>query len=317
MPSGDGFDTVRALRTMAEMRAFEELVGQACASREIHGEMHLAAGQEAIAAALEQLLRPGDQVVSTHRPHLHALAARVDPVEMIAEILEREGLCAGKGGHMHIFDPAHGFMCNGIVGAGAPLAAGFAFAQLRAGTDSVTVCVLGDGAMNQGAVFETLNLAALWELPILFLCEDNGYGISVARDSATAGTLEARGQAFGIEGTRCDGTDVEETFLALQEAFLAARRRKPSLVVASCYRYRGHYEGDLDQYRGEDEKTEAMSDARDPIARLSSKLAGSSGAQADLDGFLSEAHDRVSAWFDAAREKPFPDVESLRQGLFI
>jgi acetoin:2,6-dichlorophenolindophenol oxidoreductase subunit alpha len=280
--------------------------------------MHLAIGQEAIAAALEPLLRPDDAVVSTHRPHLHALAHGVDRVDLLAELLERDGLCHGKGGHMHLFDPTRDFMCTGIVGASGPLAAGYAFAHARRGDGSVTVCVLGDGAMNQGAFFESANLAALWRLPVVFLCEDNGYGISVRKETAAAGALEARGDAFGIPGTVCDGTDPAATFDALEPAFARARRGEgPALVVASCYRYRGHYEGDLDHYRSADEKESAMAPKRDPIARLRARLAAAGASGTELDRIETEAANEVQQWFASARARPFPNPESLREAVFV
>lgn len=303
---------------MVLMRRFEEVVGEATESGEIHGEMHLAIGQEAISAALLPLLQDGDAVVSTHRPHLHALAAGVDPVELLAELFERDGLCRGKGGHMHLFDRERLFMCTGIVGAGAPLAAGYAFAQMRAGRGRVTVCVLGDGAMNQGAFFETANLAALWRLPLVFLCEDNGYGISVPKKSAAAGPLDERGAPFGIPGALCDGTDPGATFAALKPAVARARAAAgPSLVVATCYRFRGHYEGDLDQYRSADEKATAMSPDRDPIARLRAGLVADGADAEQLSRIDDETAGRVDEWARAARARPFPARATLREGLFV
>lgn len=300
------------------MRRFEEAVGEATATGEIHGEMHLGIGQEAIAAAMAHVLRAGDAVVSTHRPHLHALALGVDPVEMLAELLERDGLCRGKGGHMHLFDRGRRFMCTGIVSAGAPLAAGYAFVQAREDGDAVTVCVLGDGAMNQGGFFETANLAALWGLPIVFLCEDNLYGISVRRDDASAGSLEARGEPFGIPGFCCDGTDPDAVLAVLEPAISRARRRAgQSVVVAECYRWRGHYEGDADMYRPKEEKEQAMSPARDPIARLRARLVAEGTTAAELIEVERAAQARVSEWLAAARARPFPGIESLRESVFV
>jgi acetoin:2,6-dichlorophenolindophenol oxidoreductase subunit alpha len=310
-------NATHAYRVMVLMRRFEEGVGAASESGEIHGENHLAIGQEAISAALSVLLADGDAVVSTHRPHLHALAHRVDPVAMLAEVLEREGLCGGKGGHMHLFDPQRKFMCTGIVAAGAPIAAGYAFAQRSQGED-VTVSVLGDGAMNQGAFFETANLAALLRLPLIFLCEDNGYGISVRRQDAAAGALEDRGVPFGIPGERCDGTDPDAVFAVLDPAFARARRREgPSLVVAEAYRYRGHYEGDLDGYRPREEKELAMSPARDPVARLRTRLLEEGATEDELVDIEVSAGEQVEAWMRAARERPFPSLERLREDIFV
>lgn len=305
-------------RTLVVMRAFEETVGEATASGEIHGEMHLGTGQEAIAAGLAPLLRPGDALVSTHRPHLHALAHGIDPVAMLAELLERDGLCHGKGGHMHLFDAERSFMCTGIVAAGAPLAAGYAYRQLVDGGSAVTVCVVGDGAMNQGGFYETANLAALWALPLVFLCEDNGYGISVRRDDASAGPLEQRAEPFGIPGERCDGTDPAAVFAALEPAFSRARaRRGQALVVAECYRFRGHYEGDVDTYRPKQEKELAQSPARDPIARLRSKLIAAGESESRLEEIEQESRELVERWAGEARRRPFPQLSALREGLFV
>jgi pyruvate dehydrogenase E1 component alpha subunit len=318
MMQDSGIKPLSAYKSMVLMRRFEEVVGDATESGEIHGEMHLAIGQEAISAALIPLLQDGDAVVSTHRPHLHALAAGVDPVDLLAELFARAGLCHGKGGHMHLFDHDRSFMCTGIVGAGAPLAAGYAFEQSQAGGGRVTVCVLGDGAMNQGAFFETANLAALWRLPLLLLCEDNGYGISVRKETAAAGALEERGTPFGIPGTLCDGTDPRTVFAALKPAVARARAGSgPSLIVATCYRFRGHYEGDLDQYRGANEKSAAMSQERDPIARLRTALLADGASEDELNRIDHEAAERVEGWARSARERAFPAPETLREGLFV
>jgi acetoin:2,6-dichlorophenolindophenol oxidoreductase subunit alpha len=310
-------DLADAYRTMLVMRRFEETVGAAVASGEIHGEMHLGIGQEAVSVALSFLLRPADAVVSTHRPHLHALALGVDPVLMLGELLEREGLCRGKGGHMHLFDLDTQFMCTGIVGAGAPQAAGYALAQRRAGTGAVTVAVVGDGAMNQGAVLETLNLAALWRLPMVFLVEDNGYGISVPRDVASAGPLVKRGEPFGIPGEACDGTDPIACLAALEPAFARARRGDgPAVVVASVYRFSGHYEGDADTYRSQQEKDEAMSDTRDPLSLLRARSSADGADDATLAAIERHAAATVASWFEAARSLPFPDVAQVREDVY-
>ncbi len=311
------FDAERAYRTSVRMRRFEEAVGAATDSGEIHGEMHLGIGQEVVSAGLEQLLRPGDAVVSTHRPHLHALAHGVAPVPLLAELLERDGLCRGKGGHMHLFSPEKRFMCTGIVGANAPIATGFALAQRREGKGDMTLAVAGDGSMNQGGLLESLNLAALWKLPIVFLCEDNGYGISVRRDDASAGSLAARGEPFGIPGTSCDGTDAEETHAALAPAFARARAGDgPSLVVARVYRFRGHYEGDADQYRSREEKRDAMSPLRDPLAKLRVRMLAHGLTEQRLVELEAAAAAEVEDWLDEARTVPFPDVARVRDDVY-
>ena len=310
-------DLFTAYRAMVVMRRFEAGVAEAVKTGEVHGEMHLGLGQEAIAVALAPLLRDGDAVVSTHRPHLHALAHGVDPVEMLAELLERDGLCGGKGGHMHLFDPERAFMCSGIVGASAPIAAGYALARKRGGTGAIAVAVVGDGAMNQGAVLETLNLAAAWRLPLVFLCEDNGYAISVPRDASSAGDLVLRGAPFGIPGERCDGTDPEAVFETLAPAIRRARAGGgPSLVVASAYRFSGHYEGDADTYRPAEEKEHARSAGRDPLLRLRARLVADGHVVADLEAAEADAARTVDGWFAAARERPLPEVARVMEDVY-
>ena len=313
MNAGDLLECYEAMR---RLRLFEEEVGRAVASGEIHGEMHLGIGHEAVGAALGRHLRPGDAVVSTHRAHLHALAAGVDPVELAAELLERDGLNHGKGGHMHLFDPAARFMCTGIVGAGVPIASGYALMQSLQAGGALTVAVMGDGTMNQGAVFETMNLAAVRTLPMVFLCEDNGYSISVRREESTAGELSRRGAPLGIPGLACDGTDVDQVDEAVGAAFEITRNEgRPSLVVASVYRFRGHYEGDLDLYRPAGEKEEAAR-TRDPVLKLRLRLLDGGTPQARLGEAETRAFEAVTRWFAGARQRPLPRRETAREHVF-
>ncbi len=309
-------DLLEAYEAMWRLRLFEEEVGRAVASGEIHGEMHLGIGHEAVGAALARHLRPGDAVVSTHRAHLHALAAGVDPVELATELLERDGLNRGKGGHMHLFDPAARFMCTGIVGAGAPIGSGYALAQSLQDQGALTVAVMGDGTMNQGAVFETMNLAAVRSLPMVFLCEDNAYSISVRREDSTAGELRHRGEPFGIPGYACDGTDVDQIDEAMATAFEITRNKsRPTLVVASVYRFRGHYEGDLDLYRPAGEKKEAAT-AKDPVHRLRQRLLDDGTPPGQLAEAQNRASESVTRWFCSARQRPPPPRESAREHVF-
>ncbi len=299
------------------MRLLEEGVGAAVQTGEIHGEMHLGIGQEMVSAVMGPHLRRQDALVSTHRPHLHALAKGVDPVQMLAELLERDGLNRGKGGHMHLFDPVANFMCTGIVGSGAPIAAGYALHQKMVANDGLTVAVVGEGAMNQGAVFETMNLAAVLSLPMVFLCEDNEYGISVPRSISTAGNLAERGTGFGIAGWECDGTDP----LALDETFFAAfsetrDHSRPTLIVAHVYRFRGHYEGDTDHYRPTQEKETAFRE-RDPLSIARRGLADSGWSDARIVAVDSDITGEVADWFDEARSFPFPDPSEARLGAYV
>ncbi len=316
MPSSmTGAALLEMYEEMYRSRQFEEEVGRAVAAGEIHGEMHLGIGYEAVGAVLRRHLRPGDAVVSTHRAHLHALAAGVDPVDMAAELLERDGLNHGKGGHMHLFDPASRFMCTGIVGAGVPIASGYALEQSLRGQGSLTVAVTGDGTMNQGAVFETMNLAAVLALPMVFLCEDNGYSISVRRADSTAGDLVGRGEPFGIPGFACDGTDPEEADEVVARAFEHTRATsRPTLVVASVHRFRGHYEGDLDLYRPAAEKERGVS--RDPLLLLKRKLLDGGTPPRELEAAERRAAETVAGWFAAARQRPLPPIQSAREHVF-
>jgi pyruvate dehydrogenase E1 component alpha subunit len=299
------------------MRAFEQAVAAGVSAGEIHGEMHIGLGQEAIAAGIEPLLRDTDAVISTHRPHLHALAHGVPPIPLLAEIFERVGMNAGKGGHMHLFDPTRPFMCTGIVGASAPIALGYAFAFRHRGEDNIALAIAGDGAMNIGAVLESLNLAAAWRLPVVFLVEDNGYGISVAKGHASAGELAHRGKPLGVPGFACDGTDPEAVHAAAEPAFKRAREGKgPSIVVGSCYRYSGHYEGDFDLYRSKAEKDAAMAPNRDPIARAETQLLQRGFDHGTLCEMAAEEEGAVAEWVRAACDYPWPDAHTATTGVF-
>lgn len=302
---------------MVTMRRFEEAIASGSASGQIHGEMHLGIGQESVAAVLAEHLRPADAVVSTHRAHLHALAQGVDPVELLAEVFERDGLNHGKGGHLHLFDPARQFMCTGIVGAGAPIATGYALAQRLRGEDAITVAVSGDGAMNQGAVFEAMNLATVRGLPVLFLVEDNGYSISVPRARSTAGDLIDRARPFGMAAGLCDGRDVEQTDALLGSLLATVRsQRAPAMAVVAVYRFRGHYEGDLDRYRPAGEREQAMSAADDPLQRVRARLLATGIGEAELLKLADVATDNVARWLAAALQRPAPDISSAREGVF-
>ena len=309
--------TDQQYESVLEMRLFEEGVAAAVQSGEIHGEMHLGIGQEMVSAIMGRHLRPDDALVSTHRAHLHALAKGVDPVQLLGELLERDGLNHGKGGHMHLFDPLNNFMCSGIVGSGAPIAAGYALKQKLGIRDTVTVAVVGEGAMNQGAVFETMNLAAVLGLPMVFLCENNEYGISVPRSASSAGILAERGQAFGISGWECDGVDPQALDQAFTEAFAASRdETRPTLLVANVYRFRGHYEGDTDHYRPRQEKEAAIRD-RDPVLVARAHLVQAGYTDAQIASIDDTAHRKVEDWFDEARSLPKPEPSSAWGGVFV
>jgi TPP-dependent pyruvate/acetoin dehydrogenase alpha subunit len=236
----------------------------------IPGEMHLSAGQEPVAAGVCAHLTVDDAVTATHRPHHFAIAHGVDLQKMTAEIFGREtGLGKGRGGHMHLFDPATHFSCSGIIAEGYPPALGQAFAFKRRGTDRIAVAVTGEGAANQGGFHESLNLAALWSLPVVFVVEDNDWGISVPRDMSTAVASNAdRAAAYGIPGERVEN-DVEAVYDAAARAVARARAGDgPSLIEVHTLRLWGHFEGDAQGYRPE----LAEVSEHDPIPRYEQML---------------------------------------------
>jgi acetoin:2,6-dichlorophenolindophenol oxidoreductase subunit alpha len=258
---------------MLWMREFELACLEGVPTREIHGELHTAIGQEAIGAGLADFLRAEDAMCSTHRNHLHAIAKGVDMRAMMAEIFEREtGLCGGFGGHMHLMDKSLKFSATGIVGAGIPVAVGHAYAARLRGTDNVAVAIIGDGAVNTGAFHESMNLAGVMGLPLVVVVENNEWAISVpfAAASATESVAE-RAAAYAAFGVRVDGTDVEAVADAFGHAVARARAGQgPSIIEAMCYRFRGHFEGDADTYRSAAEKE--LRRSHDPLLITRTKL---------------------------------------------
>ncbi len=262
----------------------------------IPGEMHLSAGQEPAAVGVCAHLEKGDGITAPHRPHHFALAHGVDMNAMTAEIYGRtNGLCKGKGGHMHLFDPENHFSCSGIIAQGYPVACGQALAMKRRGTNNVTVAVAGEGAANQGAFHESLNLAAIWNLPVVFVIEDNDWAISVSRADSTATNSNAdRAAGYGIPGVRVENNDVEAVFEAAGAAIERARAGEgPSLLEIHTLRLWGHFEGDAQAYRADLETV----DERDPIPKYGASLVEAG----DLtDGQIAEIAAAADAEVDAA-----------------
>lgn len=303
-----------ALEAMWTIRRFEEALEDLYSRGMLHGTNHLSIGQEAVAVGACSAIEDGDLITSTHRGHGHCIGHGADPMRMMAELLGREdGYCRGRGGSMHIADVANGNLgANGIVAGSMTIAVGAALSQRRLGTDQLVVCFFGDGAANEGSFHEALNLAAVWQLPVLFLCENNQYGMSMAVDRSTAGgSVAARGAAYGLDGVEVDGNDVVAVFEAVRDAATAVRAGGPALLEAVTYRYRGHSKSDRNLYRTQDE-IEQWRTERDPIARFE-------GRSRD-EGWLDE--DGVAAARDAARERvraavkeaarsPEPSVDAL------
>jgi TPP-dependent pyruvate/acetoin dehydrogenase alpha subunit len=285
----------------------------------VPGEMHLAAGQEPVAVGVCAHLRQDDTVVGTHRPHHFAIAKDVPLDQMAAEIFGKvTGLGRGKGGHMHLFDPAHNFACSGIIGASLPPACGAALAAKKQGKDSVAVAFFGEGAANQGSFHESLNLAALWKLPVVFVCEDNKWAISVEKSVATAIASNAdRAAGYGMPGVRVEHNDALEVFEVAGEAVARARRGEgPSLIEVKTDRYLGHFQGDPEAYRPKGEVEELRK--HDPIPALGADL-----RERGLLDDTSEAaigarvHRRVADAYAFARESAYPTPDEAFQHVFV
>ena len=273
-------------RQMVRSRIFEEALVEVymegktpafdIAAGTVPGEMHLSSGQEPVAAGVCAHLRPTDAVTATHRPHHQALAHGVDMKMMAAEIFGREtGLGHGKGGHMHLFSKEPAFGCSGIVGEGIPTAVGHALACKKMGRDDIAVAFFGEGAANQGAFHESLNLAALWDLGVVFVCEDNAWAISVAKEKATAiANNSDRAPAYGIPGVLIPDNDPVAVYEAAGEAVARARRGAgPSLIEVKTDRLLGHFQGDAQVYRTAEQIAEL--ERRDAIRGYESRLAES------------------------------------------
>jgi TPP-dependent pyruvate/acetoin dehydrogenase alpha subunit len=326
---GDTMDDKTRLdlyRVMVLSRTFEEAI-----LREYHadkkptfdigaglvpGEMHLSAGQEPVAAGVCAHLRRNDAVTATHRPHHIAIAHGVDLDRMAAEIFGREtGFGRGRGGHMHLFDPETHFSCSGIIAEGLPPALGQAFAFQRRGTDRVAVAFTGEGAANQGAFHESLNLAALWRLPVVFVIEDNDWAISVPRSASTAIPSNAdRAAAYGIPGQRVEDNDVEAVYTAAGEAVARARAGEgPTLIEVHTLRLWGHFEGDAQGYRPD---LPEVPD-RDPIPAYARFLRESGVLDEDQFRHVKdEAVARVERAIDFAKSSPQPAPETATEYVF-
>lgn len=305
-------------RLMVLMRRFEEACLTGVASKEIHGELHTAIGQEAIAAAIAEHVREGDSMTSTHRNHLHAIAKGVPMYPLMAEIFEKEtGLCGGFGGHMHIFDKENRFSTTGIVGASLPVSLGHAYAAKLRGSDAVAWAVIGDGSVNTGGFHETMNMASVLGLALVVVIENNEWAISVPFSAASSTpTLAERAVAYGAVGERVDGLDIEATSAAIGRAVEHARTTGPAIVEAMCYRFRGHYEGDLDLYRSQSEKNERTT-TKDPLELTRARLGESVLSEATLLELEASATEEVSAILDRVRRDSQPDRSRAYDHVFV
>jgi pyruvate dehydrogenase E1 component alpha subunit len=308
------------LQTMMLIRRFEERAGEMYAKAKVGGFLHLAIGEEATIVGAVRAMRDDDYLISTYRSHGHALARGADPDHVMAELFGREtGLSKGRGGSMHMFDLERRFMGGyGIVGGNLPIAAGIALSSDYRKTDEVTLCTFGDGASNQGTFGESLNLAALWRLPVVFMVTNNqfGMGTSLRRHSAVT-DLRRKGESLGVPGVRCDGMDVVDTYAVLCEAVERVRsERRPLLVEAITYRFRGHSMADPEEYRSKEEV--AAWRERDPIETFAARMVAEGtldeATRAELDGQATATVDAAVAFADAS---PFPAPESLYDDVYV
>ena len=263
-----------ALESLLAIRFFEEAVDGLFARGLMHGTMHLSIGQEAVATGVCAALRQSDYITSTHRGHSHCIAKGADLTRMMAELLAKQtGYCRGRGGSMHIADAKTGNLgANGIVAGGIPIATGAALTQKLRGTDNVVVSFFGDGATNEGAFHEALNLAAVWELPVIFVCENNKYGMSFSTaKSMKVENIAERAAAYGMPGVTVDGNEVDDVYAATVEAVERARSGGgPTLIECITYRHKGHSKSDKNLYRTKEEiefwKTQ------DPVGKFETTL---------------------------------------------
>jgi pyruvate dehydrogenase E1 component alpha subunit len=308
------------LAAMVLIRRFEERAGEMYARAKIGGFLHLSIGEEATIVGSERALRDDDYLVSTYRSHGDALARGTPPGNVMAELFGRvDGCSKGHGGSMHMFDAERRFMGGyGIVGGNLPIAAGIALACDQRGSGEVTLCTFGDGASNQGTFGETLNLAALWRLPVVFMVVNNqfGMGTSLSRHSAVT-DLQRKGESLGVPGMRCDGMDILDTHAVVSEALQRVREdRRPLLVEAVTYRFRGHSMADPEDYRTKEEVAQWRE--RDPIPAFSNLLEREGVLTAEQREQIDrEALQRVEEAVEFAENSPFPDPEALYDDVYV
>ncbi len=303
---------IQLLKTMVRIRLAELQLAIMYKNGKVFCAAHLYEGEEAVAAGVCAHLRSDDCITSTHRGHGHCIAKGLPMKEMIAEVCGRKtGCCGGKGGTMHLFKPGIGVMGTvGIVGGGIPLATGLGLAMQMQKTDRVAVSFFGDGASNNGAFHESINLAALWKLPVIYVCENNMYATSVAVwRSTSVPDIGVRGAAYGIPGITVDGNRVDEVYEAAAEAVARARAgHGPTLLECKTYRIRGHFEGDDSLYRTREEVAEART--RDPIEYWKGKLIGDGViAEDDFAAISAAAEAEVAEAAAFAENSPFPEPQ--------
>ncbi|HTW67364.1 MAG TPA: thiamine pyrophosphate-dependent dehydrogenase E1 component subunit alpha [Bryobacteraceae bacterium] len=308
-------------RRMLMIRLFEEQVNDLYTRALMPGLAHLYIGEEAVAVGVCEALRPDDYITSTHRGHGHCLAKGASVDLMFAELLGKEaGYCKGKGGSMHIADPATGNLgANAIVGGSTGIATGAAFAAQRLGTDQVSVCFFGEGALGQGVLYEVMNMAALWKLPVIYVCENNMYNEYTHFSETTAGDILARGPAFGVPSEPVDGQDVRAVYTAMKKLVDRARDGAgPSMLLVNTYRYMGHHVGDVSReyYRSKQEEHQWKTE-RDPIRIMGDWLTAQGHAdRAALDKIYEEVKAEIEHGVQFALASPYPSPDKVDQDVY-
>lgn len=310
---------IQMYRTMKRIREFETKAAELFAEGRIPGFVHLYIGEEAVATGVCANLKDSDYITSTHRGHGHIIAKGGDLKYMFAELFGREtGYCKGKGGSMHIADADRGILgANGIVGAGHNIAVGAGLSAKYRDTDQVCVCFFGDGSTNQGTFHEALNMASIWKLPVIFVCENNLYGISMhqSRHQAIQDVAD-RAVAYNMPGVVVDGNDVLAVYEAAKEAVDRARNGQgPTLIECKTYRHRGHFEGDPTVYRDEEEVKEWLQ--KDPIPRLVEfMLDNNVVTEEEIKKIDEEIAAEIKEAIKFAEESPFPPVEAAVEDIY-
>lgn len=307
-------------RNMLDIRNFEDRVHEIFVRGEIPGFVHLYAGEEPIATGVCAHLTDEDYITSTHRGHGHCIAKGCDLDGMMAEIFGKAtGLCKGKGGSMHIADIDKGMLgANGMVGGGFPIATGAALRNKYLKTDSVAVCFFGDGAANEGTFHESINMAAIWKLPVIFVNENNGFGESTPQHYASGSpTIAERAVAYGIPGVRVDGKDVEAVYQAAGEAIERARRGEgPTIVECVTYRNYGHFEGDEQKYKSNKGDEKALADRDGIVEFRESAIRQGLLSEEEATKIEQESHDAVQHSIEFAKESPLPELDALYEDVY-
>ncbi len=306
---------------LLKIRIFEEHVNQLYTSAKMPGLAHLYIGEEAVAVGVCESLRRDDYITSTHRGHGHCLAKGASIDRMFAELLGKEaGYCRGKGGSMHIADQDTGNLgANAIVGGSTAIATGAAMSSKMRGSDQVTVCFFGDGALGQGVLYEAMNMASLWKLPVIYVCENNLYNEYTHFSETTAGEMSGRPKAFGIHTEEVDGQDVRTVYATAQRLVERARRGEgPAFLICNTYRYHGHHVGDIQRsyYRSKEEEQQWITQ-RDPLKLLSMWLIGQRMADTQTFAQIEQrVRVEVEAGVQFALDAPFPDPGEVYQDVY-